>query len=323
MWAMQVDAPGAAGRITRREIPIPNPRAGEVLVRFIASAVNHVDTFVRSGKYSTDLPLPFTVGRDLVGEVFRSGSPNFEPGDLVWTNSMGYDGRQGTLSEYVCVPSSRLFELPPGVSPQFAASVLHGASTAAIGLGQEARLRSGELLFVGGGAGSVGSAALQIAVQRGARVVTTCSQVDIPWCIERGASAAFDYGDPALWDMVAKEVGAGAHVWWDQSGRDDLRITMPLVRVGGVILVTAGIGATTELPVSLLYTRNLSLRGFAISNASTVALQEAAKWVNELLRSKTLMTRRSQSLPVFAAARAHSLLESGKADGKIVLVDGG
>lgn len=100
-----------------REIDEPQLRANQVLVRVQAVAVDHVDTFVRSGAFQTALATPHVVGRDLVGTVLRvaAGVTNFAVGDLVWTNSAGYDGRMGATAEMVAVAADRLYPVPCGV----------------------------------------------------------------------------------------------------------------------------------------------------------------------------------------------------------------
>ncbi|MGW5673141.1 alcohol dehydrogenase catalytic domain-containing protein [Micromonospora sp. NPDC003776] len=90
MHAAYIERPGPAAEIRHGELPAPRPGPTDVLVDVLATTVNHVDTFVRSGAFRTPLPLPFVVGRDLVGRVTeaRPGAPGFAVGDLVWCNSV-------------------------------------------------------------------------------------------------------------------------------------------------------------------------------------------------------------------------------------------
>lgn len=118
MWAAQISKPGPTSAIRVDKVPLPKRGRGQVLLEFAASAVNHVDTFVRSGSCETPVPLPFTIGRDLVSTVVEADAgSHFSPGQLAWTNSMGYAGRQGAFSEHVCVPEERLYALPQGGPP--------------------------------------------------------------------------------------------------------------------------------------------------------------------------------------------------------------
>jgi NADPH:quinone reductase-like Zn-dependent oxidoreductase len=116
MWAAYIERRGAPSEINFGRLPIPEPGPTDVLVRVEATAVNPVDTYVRSGTYDTPLPFPFVIGRDLAGTVVRSGAgaAGFEPGQRVWANSLGHGGRQGVAAEYAVVAADRLYPLPPG-----------------------------------------------------------------------------------------------------------------------------------------------------------------------------------------------------------------
>ncbi|GII85653.1 hypothetical protein Ssi03_36430 [Sphaerisporangium siamense] len=104
MRAAYVERLGPVDAIRYGELPDPVPGPGEVLVRGIATAVNRVDTFVRSGLYPTPVPLPLVLGRDLVGEVVEPGTSGPAAGSPVWSNSLGHGGRQGAASRLACVP---------------------------------------------------------------------------------------------------------------------------------------------------------------------------------------------------------------------------
>src|ERR671923_2177894 len=127
---------GPPDRIRVGELPLPPLGPTDVLVAVEALAVNHVDTFVRSGRWRTPTPFPFVVGRDLVGRVVEAGegAVGFAPGERVWCNSMGHAGRQGAFATEVVVPAERLFHVPDGpdgsgLDPVDAVAVLHPATT--------------------------------------------------------------------------------------------------------------------------------------------------------------------------------------------------
>lgn len=304
---------GGPDQIEIGTLAVPPCGPHDVLVRAEVMGVNHVDRFVRSGAYRTDTPFPFVIGRDAVGTVVRGGEActQFPPGARVWTNSMGYDGRQGTFSEYVLVPADRLYHLPEGVGATRAAPVLHTAATACLGLQREAGLRFGETVLIAGAAGGVGGAATQLAKALGATVIATCSAADAPWCRELGADRVLDYRAPDLADQIDAAAPSGIDVWWDNSGRNDLAAAVPRLRRGGRVVLFAGLGAHAELPVGELYTRDARVLGFAISNASIDDLRGAARTVNALLTAGRLRTRTPRLLPLEGAAEAHRTLEAG------------
>ena len=317
---------GGPGVIRFGELPLPGPEPGTVFVRVAASAVNHVDTFVRSGAYATELHFPQVVGRDLVGTVELIGpgaAAGFSPGDAVWSNSMGFGGRPGAAAAFVAVPADRLYHLPHGADPVQAAAVLHSGSTACLALHRQARLQPGEIAFIGGAGGGVGSAAVVLAVQAGARVVTSSGKSDVDRCLELGASIALDYRSARFAQELRAAVarisgGRGADVHLETSGRHDLELAVDVLAPGGRIIAMSGIDATNPVPLGKLYTRDGSIRGFAISNATVADLADAAVAVNRLLvggfRARSVMTRQ-----LHEAAAAHRAMEGGTVRGKIVL----
>lgn len=323
MRAAFIRRTGDVDQIEVAELPVPAPGPTDVLVRLTASVVNRVDLFVRSGAYRTHLPFPFVIGRDLVGTVVQAGPgvAAFRPGDAVWCNSLGHGGRQGAFAEYAVVACERLYPLPAGVDPEQAVAVLHPAATAHLGLVREARLQAGETLVVEGADGAVGSALVQMAHAMGARVIATAAARDASWCRTCGADAVLDYHDPRLAERIRDAAPNGVDVWWDTSGRNALARSLPLMALRGRVVVMAGLGGgDVALPVGALYTRDLRLLGFAISNASVADLADAARHLNALLASGVLRGRIGARLRLQEAARAHAALAAGEVRGRIVIV---
>ncbi|MCC2274846.1 NADPH:quinone reductase [Streptomyces sp. ET3-23] len=297
------------------ELPVPQPGPTDVVVEVTATAVNHVDTFVRSGAWRTPLAFPFVVGRDLVGTVAEAGpgAPGFRPGDRVWCNSMGHDGRQGAAAERVVVPADRLYRLPDGVDPVEAVALAHPAATAYLALFTHGRLRAGETVLVAGAAGNVGSALVVMAAQAGARVVATSRAEDADYCRALGAAEVIDYRDPEA------VYPGGVDVYVDTSGRNDLSSAVELLAKRGRVVVMAGLRTRPVLPVGPLYLKDCSVTGFAISQATTSELADAAAAINRLTASGLLRPRAVEVLPLSEAAEAHRRVEAGEVRGKLVL----
>ncbi|WP_067169988.1 NADPH:quinone reductase [Microtetraspora niveoalba] len=312
---------GPAERIRVGDLPLPEPGPTDVLVHVDAVAANHVDTFVRSGLYRTPTPFPFVIGRDLTGTVAATGpgATGFTTGDRVWCNSLGHGGRQGSFATLAVVPADRLYPLPPSVDPVTAVAALHPAATAFLGLFREARVRPGETVVIGGGAGAVGSCAITMAATAGAHVIATARPADAPHCHDLGAAEVLDYRDPHLFTHLGKATPDGIDVYWDTSGHHDIPGVTPLLARGGRVLLTAGISARAEIPIGSLYTRDARLLGFAISNAATADLADAAALVNRLLAAGALRVRVGEILPLDQDADAHRMLEDGQATGRLVL----
>lgn len=328
MKAAWVSRTGGPEVIRYGGLPVPDVQPGTVLVRVAASAVNHVDNFVRNGKFATALTFPQVVGRDLVGTVETVGpgvQEGFRPGDAVWSNSMGFGGRHGAGAEFSLVPAERLYRLPAGIGPVAAVAVLHAGASAHLALHRHGRLQPGETVFVGGAAGGVGSAAVVQAVRAGAKVIASAAKDDAGHVLAMGASAALDYRSPAFADELRAAVdevsgGHGLDLHLETSGRHQLELVVGLLAPRGRIIAMSGLDASNSVPLGKLYTRDGSIRGFAISNATVEDLARAAKAVNELLADGSLRARAVTKMPLSDAAAAHASLESGTVHGKLVLV---
>ncbi|MBS0406879.1 MAG: NADPH:quinone reductase [Proteobacteria bacterium] len=320
MPAACIDRVGGPIRIAA--LPVPRPGPTDVLVRVAASGVNHVDLFVRSGAYRTHTPLPFVIGRDAVGSVVEVGAgvAAFAVGDRVWCNSLGHAGRQGALAEYAVVAADRLYRLPDAIDPEHAAVVLHTGATAHLGLARQARLQAGETLFVEGAGGGVGSAIVQMARFMGARIVATAARRDHDWCRQCGADVLIDYHDDDRYEQARQAAPEGIDVWWDTSGRNDFAAVLPLMRLGGRAIVMSGLrGGAASLPVGPMYTRDVSLHGFAISNASVSDLAHAATAINRLLAAGRLNARIGATFALHQTDQAYAAMAAGQLAGRIVI----
>ncbi len=328
MRAAYIERLGPAQAIRYGALPVPAVARGEVLVRVMVSAVDPVDTYIRSGAYPTALRFPFIIGRDLVGEVTRVGAgvADFAAGQRVWCNSLGYDGRQGAFAEYATVPQQRLYPLPDGVDPQQAVAAFHPAATAYLGLVCHlGSVHPGMVMLVGGAAGNVGSAVTQLAVAMGARVLATAHGADdLAWCRASGASEVFDYADPDLAERVRAVSPDGVDVVWNTSGHDDLDLEVGLLARGGRLVLMAGMEQRPPLPVGPFYTKGARAVGFTMSSATVEQLAGAARATNALLAADRLRMRIARALPLAQAAEAHQLVEGsgpeGKATGRVVVL---
>lgn len=332
MRAAYITELGPPGGIRVGVRPVPRPGQGEVLVRVEALSANRVDTYIRSGAIPARIDFPFVIGRDLVGEVVGevvgvTGGRDLAVGQRVWCNSLGHNGRQGAYAEYVAVAADRLYPLPDGVDPLAAVAVLHPAAAAHLALFRHGRLRAGETVYIGGGAGNVGSAAVEFAVAAGARVITSVrfagpdsgGPTDREYCLALGADVVLDFRAGDFGAQVAAAAGGGIDLHLDTSGRHDLDTAVRTLAMGGRIVMITGLLARPAFPVGPFYTKDGSLIGFAISNATAADLAEAAAGVNAALASGRLVPRIGQVLPFSAAAEAHRLIEAGRLLGRIVL----
>lgn len=314
MRAAVIDDVGPASNIHTGWLAVPAHGRDEVPVAVQAVAVNHVDTFVRSGAYPTAMEFPFVVGRDLVGIVTEDAC-GFARGEAVWCNSMGHHGRQGAAAEHVAVPWQRVYRLPDGVGVDTAAAVVHPAATAHLALYRHARLERGETVFIGGGAGHVGSAALVMAAQTSRRVITSARGDDTNYCLSLGAGAVLDYRDDQFDARMHAAAPEGIDVYLETSGHHDLALATSVLAPRGRIVLMSGMQAAPQLPAGALYTNDGSILGFAISNATVEELAEAARGVNALLTGGLIAPRNIEVFDLEGAAEAHERLERGRTRG--------
>lgn len=128
-----------------------------------------------------------------------------------------------------------------------------------------------------------------------------------------------DYRQPGLAEALAAHAPGGVDIFWDNAGQHDLAATLRILARGGRIIVMAGLLAEPVLPIGRLYAKDASIRGFAISNASTADLAEAARTINHGLGRGILKARIGALLPLADSAEAHRLQENG-ARGRIVVL---
>jgi NADPH:quinone reductase-like Zn-dependent oxidoreductase len=197
MKAIVIHAFGSPEVLKVEELPMPVPRADEVLVRVNAASVNPVDYKTRSGKYPAVKKdqLPLVLGRDISGVVEQCGSAvsQFRKGDEVYAM---LDREHGGYAEYVIVKDRDLAAKPEELNFIEAAAVPLAAVTAWQGLFDHGDLKAGQHVLIHGGAGGVGHLAVQCAKARGARVSTTASREDLEFVRSLGADQVIDKAEP-------------------------------------------------------------------------------------------------------------------------------
>lgn len=329
MRAAYITQPGPADQIIVGEVPVPKPGSHDVLVKVSHSAINPIDLYIRSGMVAASLPNPFILQADFAGTVQEVGAEvkQVKPGDRVWGSNQGMMGRQGTAAEFASIHEDWVYPLPAGVNPADAASVALTSITAHLGLFRTAELKVNETVFVHGGTGGVGSMVVQMAVATGAKVITTVgSEAKAKLCREWGAALVVNYKTED-WAARIKEYtqGQGVDVWFETQRDPNLEQILPLIKQRGRMVVIAGRAAKPTLPFGSFYTRDLSIRGMAMFNASASEQRNCANDINRWLSNKQLKAHIGRSFPLAQTADAHRLLEqntmqqAGTLSGKIVV----
>ena len=330
MKAAFIRQTGEPSVIEYAELPTPEPRATEVLVKVGAVAVNPIDTYIRAGIVSMISQFPYIIGSDLAGTVEAVGTEvkRFKPGDRVWGSNQGLFGRRGTFSEFASVDERWLYPTPAKEDDTEAAAGALVGLTAHMGLFLHADLEPGEVVFVNGGAGGVGSAVVQLAKAAGAFVVTTGgNEKSIAVCKSMGADLVLDYNQHNLDDQIRafSLPHGGIHVWFETQREPTLDRTVSLMAPRGRIIIMAGRASRPEFPVGPFYVKDLRMLGFAMFNGSPDEQRASAEKLNALYGVNKWRPVVGMTMKLSEAAEAHQIQEDntlkrkGVLRGKIVL----
>jgi NADPH:quinone reductase-like Zn-dependent oxidoreductase len=286
------------------EVPRPEPKENEALVRVIASGVNPADPLTLSGKYAPEFGthLPLIPGYDIAGIVEKIGVKvtKLKVGDAVY----GYPTFGGGWAEYVTVTEGEVAAKPASLSFTEAAAVPMGALTAWQALVDTAHLHDGQTILIHGGSGGVGSFAVQIAKARGARVIATASTANQDLLKQLGADVAIDY-TKARFENIAKDVDAVL----DPVGKETLARSYGVVKKGGIVMSLVALPNRAELETR-------GIRGAAISvHADAEDLAEIARLI-DTGKIKPIVT---QVLPLSEAIEAQRQAATHHTRGKVVL----
>jgi NADPH2:quinone reductase len=318
----------AEATIRYGDVPQPQATGSQVLVKVGAVSVNPIDTYLRNGANYWELPKPFIIGCDLAGTIESVGpqAKRYQPGDRVWGSNQGLLGRQGTFAEYAAVEEQWLYPTPASVTDEQAAACALVGITAHLGLFREAKLKSGESIFVNGGTGGVGSMVVQMAKAAGARIIATAGSAEKVAALKQlGAEAAVNYKSDDIVAAVKAFASSGVNVYWETVREPDFEKIVSYLAERGRIVLMAGRDARPPFPVGPFYVKGCSLYGFVMFKATHQEQKACAADINRWLAGGQLKANISRVLPLSQAAAAHKLQEentlqkAGTLAGKIVL----
>ena len=302
------------------------PGPGQLLVRVAAAGVNFIDTYRRSGVYP--IAFPHTVGTEGSGEVVGLGDDvsGFAIGDLV-----SWDNAAGSYAEQALVPAANAVRLPEGTDLVTAAALPLQGMTAHYLVTSTFEVGPGHDVLLHAGAGGVGLLLTQLAVARGARVITTVgSAAKAELSRAAGASHVIDYsglGDiatelpPLVKDLTG---GAGVHVVYDGVGKSTFDASLASLRRRGMLVLFGG--ASGQVPPFDIQRLNAGGSLFLTrpTLAHHLATREELEWrMSDLLAAVadgSLKLRVGATFPLARAADAHRALEGRQTTGKVVLL---
>src|SRR6266496_2182637 len=263
---------GAPEVLKFEEVPRPEPKEDEALVRVIASGVNPADPLTLSGKYAREFGthLPLIPGYDIAGIVEKTGPDvtKLKVGDAVY----GYPTFGGGWAVYVTVKEWEVAAKPKSLNFGEAASVPMGALTAWQALVDVAKLNAGQTILIHGGSGGVGSFAVQIAKARGARIIATASTANQDLVKQLGADVAVDYTKTRFED-VAKDVD----VVLDPVGKETLTRSYEVVKKGGIVMSLVARPDPVELKKRGIHGAGISVHPDSEDLAEIAQLIDAGK----------------------------------------------
>lgn len=323
MRAITQTSPGGPETLVLGELPDLQPGPGEVLVQVAATAVNRADLLQRQGFYPPPPGASDVIGLECSGTVaaLGEGVTGWAVGDRVCALLAG-----GGYAEQVVVPAGQVMPVPDGVDLVTAAALPEVACTVWSNVFMVAGLRPDEAFLVHGGAGGIGTFAIQLAARSGARVFATAGSPDkLERCRELGAERAISYRDEDFVEVLREATdGRGADVVLDNMGAKYLaRNVDVLADEGRLVIIGMQGGAKAELNIGQL----LSKRGAVIATALRSRPLEGkaricasvVEHVWPLVADGSVTPVVSAVLPLAEAGDAHRLIEDGDNVGKVLL----
>src|SRR3954447_10195441 len=326
MRAVTVREPGGPEVLGWGEVPDPVCGPGEVIVDVAATAVNRADLLQRQGFYAPPPGTSEILGLECSGVVSEVGDAvtGWSVGDEVCALLAG-----GGYAERVAVPAGQVLPKPAGVELATAAALPEVTCTVWSNVFMTARLRHGERFLVHGGAGGIGTMAIQLAARAGAEVYATAgSPAKLDFCRELGAHSAIDYREEDFVEVV--RAAGGADVVLDNMGATYLARNLAALNPDGwLVIIGLQGGAKAEIDLGRMLARRqtvfaTTLRSRpptgATGKAAIVAAVRHDVWPD--VERGTVRPIVSRRVPMAEAAEAHRLVEASAHTGKVLLVTG-
>jgi putative PIG3 family NAD(P)H quinone oxidoreductase len=323
MRAATVTEPGGPEVLTIRELPDPEPGPGDVLVNIAATAVNRADLLQRQGFYPPPPGASGVIGLECSGTIAAVGEgvTGWAVGTPVCALLAG-----GGYADRVAVPAGQVMPVPDGVDLVTAAALPEVACTVWSNVFMVAGLQPGDAFLVHGGAGGIGTMAIQLASALGARVFATAGSAEkLELCRSLGAEVAISYRDEDFVEVVrARTDDRGADVVLDNMGAKYLaRNVSVLADEGRLVIIGMQGGAKAELDIGQL----LAKRGAVIATAlrsrpvagKTAICASVVEHVWPLVAEGKVRPIVHEVLALDRAAEAHRIVEAGTHSGKVLL----
>ena len=320
MRTIEITEFGDAGVLTSGSRALPEIRDGEVLVKVACVGVNGPDLVQRRGHYPPPNGASDLLGLEVSGHVVATGAnvTGWAKGDAMCALSNG-----GGYAEYVAINTNHCLKIPEGVELMDAAGLPETYFTVWSNCFFQQTHPDNGLFLVHGGAGGIGSTAIQLGAAMGLRVFTTCSsQEDADYCLKLGATRAINYREEDFVEIV-REAG-GANLILDIIGGDYIARNIKAASTDARIVQLAfNAGSKVELNLMPVMLKRLVYTGSTLRSRSesfkTKIARELEERVWPLFEKGLLKTQTHVVLPFSQASESHKLMESAQHRGKILL----
>lgn len=313
MRAIVIDRFGGPEVLQLKDVPKPQAGPGEVLVRVVCAGTNPVEAKLRQNASWAGLKPPLILGYDVSGVIEETGPgvDDLKPGDQVYYTPEIFGHPNGAYAEYHVASASIVARKPSGMSHQDAAAVPLAGGTAWEAVVRRLQLRIGETILIHGGAGGVGSFAVQLAKAMGAFVFSTASAANVTALRELDVDRPIAYDQEDFVEVVNAETGGrGVDAVFDAAGHDNVGRSIGCTRPFGRIAHILPAGGD----VSMSYPKNISLLGTFLTRERR-RLDE----MRPVLERGLVKPIVDEVMPLENVAYAHRRLDSGHGRGKIVL----
>ena len=303
--AIRINSYGGPDVVHVEEAKLPDPKVGEALIRVYATGINPVDWKIRAGylQQFAPLPLPSTLGGDFSGVVEWAGT-GLRPGDEVYGKASALSGGSGSFAEFCLAPLGTIAAKPRSISHTEAGALPLVGVSALQALTEQLKIAPGQRVLIHGGAGGIGSIAIQLAKHLGARVATTVSADDISFVRELVADIVIDYKTQKFEDAVT-----GVDAVLDTVGGETYVRSFKALKKGGRLI------SMLERPRQDLMTEF----GVEASVLFTQITTERLTTLSRLVDQGALKVRVERTFPLQQAPAALLRQEKESPKGKIVL----
>jgi NADPH:quinone reductase-like Zn-dependent oxidoreductase len=310
MKAIILSKPGSTDNLVIKEVPVPDIKPGEVLIKVKAVSINPVDVKTRAGKGIYDRVnngSELIIGWDVSGEIVESKSEIFKVGDNVF-GLVNFPGIGNAYAEYIAAQDTHIALKPENITHAEAAAATLAPLTALRVFRDKGSIKPGERVLIHSASGGVGHYAVQIAKQLGAYVIGTSSAANKDFVLSLGADEHIDYKT-----QILQEATSNIDFVLDGLGVESILRSIDVIKKGGKIISIISQSNTPEV-IAKAAQKNISSDTFFVHSNG-----EEMKILADWLQSGAIKSHVSQNYTFEQMAEAHQQIESGRTLGKIVV----